>query len=354
MCELAAGAGRALPRAGLLARRILADLGREWARTDPERAALVTDGQRVSYGDLDRRADRMAAGLRAHGIGRHDRVVVQLPNSVEFVVLCLALFRLGALPVLALPAHRRAEIGHLCAHTEAVAYVTVEAVQGYDLRKLAADVRAETPSLREVFVVGDPGEFTALSDVDAEPVPLPAPDPSDVAFFLLSGGSTGLPKLIPRTHDDYAYQLRATAAAMGFGPDGVYLAALPVAHNAALGCPGVLGALRVGATAVLAGSPSPDEAFRLIARERVTLTTLMPPFAAVGRPRAGARRRPERPGGRGRWRQPQPDGRRAGDPGAGDPTGALLRHGRGPDLLHPPGRPAGAGRAHPGPAAVRR
>ncbi|MEV4385610.1 AMP-binding protein [Micromonospora sp. NPDC049580] len=256
----------------------LADLGREWARTDPGRTALVTDGQRVSYGDLDRRADRMAAGLRAHGIDRHDRVVVQLPNGVEFVVLCLSLFRLGALPVLALPAHRRAEIGHLCAHTEAVAYVTVDQVQGYDLRKLAADVRAETPSLREVFVVGDPGEFTALSDVDADPVPLPAPDPSDVAFFLLSGGSTGLPKLIPRTHDDYAYQLRATAAAMGFGPDGVYLAALPVAHNAALGCPGVLGALRVGATAVLAGSPSPDEAFRLIARERVTLTTLMPPF----------------------------------------------------------------------------
>ena len=117
---------------------VLSDLGREWARTDPGRTALVTADQRVTYGDLDRRADRLAAGFRARGIGRHDRVVVQLPNGVEFVVVCLALFRLGALPVLALPAHRRAEIGHLCAHTEAVAYVTVDQVQGFDLRKLAA------------------------------------------------------------------------------------------------------------------------------------------------------------------------------------------------------------------------
>ncbi|MEV0005282.1 AMP-binding protein [Micromonospora sp. NPDC050980] len=257
---------------------VLGDLGRELARSDPDRTALVAGDQRVGYGELDRRADRLAAGLRARGIGRHDRVVVQLPNSVEFVVVCLALFRLGALPVLALPAHRRAEIGHLCAHTEAVAYLTVDQTQGFDLRKLAAEVRAETPSLREVFVVGDPGEFTALAQVDADPVPLPRPDPAEVAFFLLSGGSTGVPKLIPRTHDDYAYQLRATAAAMGFGADGVYLAALPAAHNAALGCPGVLGALHAGGTAVLAGSPSPDEAFRLIAREKVTLTTLMPAF----------------------------------------------------------------------------
>ncbi|MGH3189860.1 MAG: AMP-binding protein, partial [Streptosporangiaceae bacterium] len=82
----------------------------------------------------------------------------------------------------------------------------------------------------------------------------------------------------PRTHDDYAYQLRATARALNFGRDGAYLACQPAAHNAALGCPGVLGALRAGGKAVLASSPSPDEVFPLVEREGVTLTTLMPTF----------------------------------------------------------------------------
>jgi 2,3-dihydroxybenzoate-AMP ligase len=87
--------------------------------------------------------------------------------------------------------------------------------------------------------------------------------------------------LIPRTHQDYSYQLRASAAAVQLKRNSVYLAALPIAHNAALGCPGVLGTLRLGGKVVLAGSPSPSEAFSLIDRERVTLTTLMPSVLKV-------------------------------------------------------------------------
>lgn len=254
----------------------LGELLRPWARTDPERVALVTPGRRWTYGELDRRADRLAAGLRALGVGRRDRVVVHLPNGADFVVLCVALFRLGALPVLALPNHRRVEITHLCRHTDAVAYVLPDVHLGFDCRPLAREVLAAAPSLRHVLVAGEPAEFLALDDVDADPAPLPPPDPGDAAFFLLSGGTTGTPKLIPRTHDDYVHQLRATARAMGFDERGVYLAALPVAHNAALGCPGVLGALLAGGRAVLAPSPSPDDVFPLVARERPTLTTLMP------------------------------------------------------------------------------
>jgi 2,3-dihydroxybenzoate-AMP ligase len=203
-------------------------------------------------------------------------VVVQLPNTVEFVVTCVALFRAGALPVLALPAHRRAELTYLAQYVGAVALVTSDRAPGVDHHAMAQEVRDACPTLRHVLVVGDPGPFLAWSDVRAPARELPRPDPQDVAFFLLSGGTTGLPKLIPRTHDDYAFQLRATAAAMSFDHRHAYLAAVPVAHNAALGCPGVLGALRVGGRAVLSSSPSPDEAFPLMAQEGVTLTTVMP------------------------------------------------------------------------------
>ncbi|SDD25025.1 (2,3-dihydroxybenzoyl)adenylate synthase [Actinokineospora iranica] len=241
----------------------------------PDRTALVQGTTRLTYAELRARADRMAAGLRAFGVAPGDNVVVHLPNTVEFVVLSFALFRLGARPVYALPAHRRSEITYLCAHSEAVAYVIPDTHAGFDYRDLAAEVLAEVPGMR-VLVAGAPGPFTALSDVDSEPVPLPAPDPSSVALFLLSGGTTGLPKLIPRTHDDYAYNLRASAEVTGLDQDTVYLAALPIAHNFALACPGILGTLHAGGTVVLAPSPSPPDAFPLIERERVTVTALVP------------------------------------------------------------------------------
>jgi 2,3-dihydroxybenzoate-AMP ligase len=261
----------------------LGDLLRPWASREPSRVALATRDRAWTYGELDAWADRLAAGFVRLGVGATDRVVVQLPNVPEFPVVAIALFRLGALPVFALPPHRRAEIGYLCESTDAVAYVVPERFQGFDYRDLARQVRAAVPGLKHVLVVGEPAEFTALASLADGPsgTAQPSPDPSDVAFFLLSGGTTGAPKLIPRTHDDYAYQIRATAAEMGHGSDDVYLAALPVAHNAALGCPGLLGTLYVGGKVVLATSASPDEVFPLMAREGVTLTTLMPPFVML-------------------------------------------------------------------------
>lgn len=259
----------------------LGQLLRQWAQRHADRTALVCRDRRWTYRELDAAADRLAAGLRDRGIGAGDRVVVHLPNVGEFVVLSFALFRIGALPVFALPPHRHSEISYLCRFSGAVGYVIPDFHDGFDYRELAGHVRAEMPELRHVLVAGNPGEFTALSDVDAEPEPLPEPDPGDVAMFLLSGGTTGLPKLIPRTHNDYAYNLRASAEVCELGPETSYLAALPVAHNFPLGCPGTFGTLHAGGKVVMAPNSSPDEAFELIERERVTITAVVPPLALL-------------------------------------------------------------------------
>lgn len=258
--------------------QVLGDLMRDWAQRDQRRVALISENRSWTYAELDHETDRVAAGLRNLGISRDDRVVVQLPNVAEFAIVTIALFRLGALPVFALHTHRRAEVTYLCEYSQAVAYITIDGFLGFDYRGLARQVKESVKDLKHVIIVGDGAGFPSLSEVAAEPQTLPAPEPSGVAFFLLSGGTTGLPKLIPRTHDDYAYQLRATAEGLNFDESGVYLAALPVAHNAALGCPGLLGSLWVGGKTVLLGTPSPDEAFPMIEQEGVTLTTLMPPL----------------------------------------------------------------------------
>jgi 2,3-dihydroxybenzoate-AMP ligase len=263
---------------GLWRGELLGDIARELATPDPERIALVEGAQRITYAQLDDRAQRLACALEELGLRTSDRVVVGLSNSVAFVELTLALFRLGALPVFALPAHRRFELEHLCRRTRARALVVPDRQRAYDFREMAAEIQRAVPELEHVLVAGEPGPFRALADLDATPRPLPAPRSDDVAFFLLSGGTTGMPKLIPRTHDDYAYQLRITADVVGANSSAAYLAALPVAHNAALGCPGLLGTLHAGGRVVLAQSPSPDEIFPLVEREQPTLTTLMPTF----------------------------------------------------------------------------
>ncbi|MYX45302.1 (2,3-dihydroxybenzoyl)adenylate synthase [Streptomyces sp. SID89] len=258
---------------------------RERAAAHPDRIALVDpapERRTWTYRELDEAADRLAAGFTARGIGRGDRVVVQLPNVGEFVEVVFALFRIGALPVYALPAHRDTEIGHFCAFSEAVAYVVPDVLGGYDHRELAARVQESTPSLKHVFVAGDPGAHTALAEVPCEPAgPLAGPAPHELAFLQLSGGTTGVSKLIPRTHDDYLYSLRGSNEICGVDADTRFLVVLPAAHNFPMSSPGWLGVLYAGGTAVLCPKPDPATAFELIERERITMTGLVPPLALV-------------------------------------------------------------------------
>ncbi|WP_327654813.1 (2,3-dihydroxybenzoyl)adenylate synthase [Streptomyces sp. NBC_00483] len=258
---------------------------RERADSHPDRVALVDPApsrRTWTYRQLDDCVDRLAAGFVARGIRKGDRVVVQLPNVGEFVEVVFALFRIGALPVYALPAHRESEIAYFCSFTEAVAYVIPERHAGFDHRALASRVRAETPTLKHVFVVGgDPGEHTSLSEVPTKPVELDGPAPHELAFLQLSGGTTGRPKLIPRTHDDYMYSLWGSNEICGVDADTRFLVVLPAAHNYPMSSPGWLGVLYAGGAVVLAPAPDPDTAFPLVASERITMTGLVPPLALV-------------------------------------------------------------------------
>jgi 2,3-dihydroxybenzoate-AMP ligase len=254
---------------------------RELAERHGERTALVCGERRWSYRELDRRADRLAAGLLALGLVPGERVVVQLPNIAEFFAVCFACFRLGLIPVMALPGHRRAEIGAFCETAEASAYVIADRHEGYDYRNLAREVLALAPSLRHVIVAGEAAEFTSLDSLYAEPRALPDPDSGAVALLQLSGGSTGTPKLIPRTHDDYLYSVRASVDICRFDADTAFLAALPVAHNFPLSSPGTLGTLHAGGRIVLLPRPDPAAAFALIAAESVTHVALVPALLLV-------------------------------------------------------------------------
>ncbi|ARZ62525.1 MULTISPECIES: (2,3-dihydroxybenzoyl)adenylate synthase [Bacillus cereus group] len=254
---------------------------RERAEKYGDQIAVVSGNTYITYSELDKKVDRLASGLLNLGIKPEDRVVIQLPNVIEFFEMCFALFRIGALPVFALPSHRSSEISYFCEFGEASAYVISDKSLGFDYRKLAREVKEKVPTLQHVIVVGEEEEFVNISDLYIDPVLLPEVQPSDVAFLQLSGGTTGLSKLIPRTHDDYIYSLRVSAEICNLSAESVYMAVLPVAHNYPMSSPGTFGTFYAGGKVVLATGGSPDETFALIEKEKVTITALVPPLAMI-------------------------------------------------------------------------
>jgi 2,3-dihydroxybenzoate-AMP ligase len=258
--------------------------GRFGSRTALRGHALGSGGQpgawvTRTYADLDAAASGYAAALAARGLRAGDRVILHLPNSPDVFEVLLGLLRLGARPILALAAHRAAELTAFATQAQVRALIT----GGHpDAQRAARAVQAAHPDTL-VLTVGDPDAALPLTPADAAAWTEPAAQPGvasqgagGVALYQLSGGSTGTPKLIPRTHDDYLYSVRASAELCGLTPDTVFLAALPATHNFTLTSPGALGTLHAGGTVVTAPGPAPDVCAALIERCGVTHVALVP------------------------------------------------------------------------------
>lgn len=247
-------------------------------------SAIMCAERVFSYAQLNEQVNRFAAALQQAGYQANDRVVIQLPNIAEFFIAYFATIRLGMLPVMSLPAHRHAEVCSFIEQTQAALYICADKHLGFDYRTLARQCQAKCPSLQQVIVVGDAAEFSAWQAIiDAAAVGclrVPQTLADQVAFFQLSGGSTGTPKLIPRTHDDYLYSVRASADICQLDTCSRMLMVLPVAHNFSLSSPGSLGVLAAGGTLVLARDAAPATAFRLIQQHGVTHAALVPALAA--------------------------------------------------------------------------
>jgi 2,3-dihydroxybenzoate-AMP ligase len=249
-----------------------------------ERTALIDGERRYTYAELDRLSDNLALNLYAIGLRPLDRVVPPLPNVAEYVILYLALQKLGAIPIATLITHRYGEISQFVRLAGARACVYPSSIGDFTYAPMIERVQQEQPVLQLRIVLGSvgPGEHS-LTELIERPATLPistlrtlAIEPTDPCIFQLSGGTTGIPKLIPRTNNDYAYNSKIAAEVAGVTEDSVLLLVLPIAHNLPLACPGIQGFLFNGATVVLHANTRPAEMFALIARHRVTHLKVVP------------------------------------------------------------------------------
>jgi len=274
-------------RTGCWESRSLANVLEDLAREHPQRPFLSDKAGLLTYGQVDRLAGRLAVELIGWGLQPRDIVLMQLPNVREFVVVFFALHKIGVVPVMCLPAHRQSELTHFARLTGAKAHFFMPGFRGFDFLAMAREVQASVPALRLLIATGhgaEPGvNYLAplMEPSRDEGGERPAhsrsgADPFEVAFMLLSGGTTGVPKLIPRTHADYLYNARMCAQVLGWGKDTVYVVALPAAHNFALGAPGIIAALTVGGRVSLCPSTDAEEVFGAIERDSGTVLPAAP------------------------------------------------------------------------------
>lgn len=249
-----------------------------------ESIALQDQHQCLSYRQLAAYSDHLAAQLQARGLRNSDSALVQIGNVCEFYIVFFALLKIGVAPVNALFSHQQSELTAYAAQIAPRLLIADRQHPAFASDDFVDTLRHAHPSLTEVIWLNPlPGDDALQAMMDVETADFsPQPSPADqVAFFQLSGGSTGTPKLIPRTHNDYYYSIVASADICRFTADTRYLCALPIAHNYPMSSPGILGVIYAGGMSVLAADPSPNLCLPLIEQQQITATALVPPAVSL-------------------------------------------------------------------------
>lgn len=259
------------------------------AAAHADRTALIADGISWTYQELFGAAERFAAGLlESTTLWPGDAVMFQMGNVAETVVSYLGCLLAGVRPVCTLPQHGVREVDVLARHIGARGLV-LQADFGRGHLPDQARELAALGVIEEVVVARGPAFGSAIgyedllragAAVDPRTLPYRTADPRGIAVFQLSGGTTGLPKIAPRLHEEYAYNASVWAKRLGWGPETVVLYPLPIMHNAGIAV-ALQPALLSGATLVLAPSADVGSLLDLIESTRPSVIPLLPPAVAI-------------------------------------------------------------------------
>ncbi|MFC2038469.1 (2,3-dihydroxybenzoyl)adenylate synthase [Chloroflexota bacterium] len=255
----------------------------------PDKEAFVDDALRLTFSQLRKRVDRLAAGLLKLGIRKGDPVLIQLPDWNEFICSFFALQKIGAPAVLLLPRHMQMEINHFCGLTRAKAWILPEKYRNTDYLPVIDDVKNANPQIEQVITVRGEGKsgFTSfetligdadISERDILEISENRPDPGEVAFILPTGGTTGLPKAVPRTHYSAVSEARYKAEARRQGSNDICLISVPLEHN--LGLAAMNGTIITFGKLVFLDSSRPQDICVTVQREKVTRAPLVPTLLA--------------------------------------------------------------------------
>ena len=275
--------------------RMLTDYLDDAVNRHPDKAAIVDynsmsgKATTLTYRQLQRIVDRMAAGLATMGVRKGTIVASQLPNLWQFVSLYLACARLGAIINPLMPIFRQRELRYMLGFAEAEVMVVPQFFRGCDYPAMIAEIRADLPRLAHLLVIGGSGEDSFErrlldrrweDEVDlAALFARQAPSPNDVTQLLYTSGTTGEPKGVMHTSNTLLSILTKYEERLGLGDDDIIFMASPMGHQAGFMYGLMMGPM-LGAKLVLQDIWNADQAALLIQDEAVTYTMGSTPFLA--------------------------------------------------------------------------
>lgn len=256
----------------------------------PYKGAMVAGNARLTYGELRQWTDRAAIAFLELGIRKMDRVLLQAPNWAEFIYAYYGLYKIGAIPVFCIPRYSQREIEHFCEITEASAWVVPLQFEKIDYHSMIESIRSRKPLLKHIIVIDPPSEedpkmpegtvsfHHLLKKVDLKQYPkdyLQAfkPDPDEICHLMPTGGTTGLPKIVPRTHNDFFCNCYYRALAGERSPHDINLIPTPLTHNMAIEV-SLNPTFITGGKVVLIPSTRPKDILEAIEQEKVTMAVL--------------------------------------------------------------------------------
>lgn len=264
----------------------LGDLLDKGADLYPNKEALVEGDTRLSYGQLREKTNKLAINLIKLGIKSGDRVFLQFPNWIEFVYAFFALHKIGAITVLLLPGHGAAEITHLCRLTKTTAWMVPEKYRNTDYLPIINEVRRSNPQLEHIILIRaeESKQFInfekLMQDIvfgenEMKELAMRKPEPIEVAVICPSGGTTGLPKAAPRTHNDYICGIEYKARGLELNSFDVMLVMTPLGHQMSLNA-GLLASIFTFGKTVLQDSNRPEDFCKTVQKEKVTCAPIVP------------------------------------------------------------------------------
>lgn len=246
-----------------------------WCRKYADHTAVIENNTLITYRELGGLIEKTANGFINSGLKPGDRAVLQLPNGLNYVLCFFGLLKAGVIPVLTLPAHRNIELQGIIDTAKPAAYIYQDNFMGFDYSAMSMQLFEEFDCLRYKFEITNRESVVTILETE-KIAQYPEISGNSVAFLSLSGGTTGIPKLIPRTHADYLYDTEMSVRRCELTQADIYLVLLPMPHNFILGHPGFIGTLSKGSTLVINQYADINEGLELIEKHKVTVISLVP------------------------------------------------------------------------------
>ena len=268
----------------------LGDLLDRAADIYPDKEAFVDGKSRLTFSQAREKTDRLAVGLMELGIKPLDRVLLQLPNWNEFVFAYFALQKIGAITVLLIDRYRQYEINHLVRLSGATAWVVARRYDKVDYMPVIEDVLKESPQMERVVLAraegGEP--FASIeelirqnkrSEENIRRLAGVRPDPMQVAHMGVTGGTTGTPKVVPRTHNSIVCSSEYCARAWEMDIHDNCLVAGPIGHDLTFS-KGLLGSVPTFGKTTFLDSTDMDDVCKAIETEKITVIVWVPTLSA--------------------------------------------------------------------------